>query len=674
MEEQTNQTCTIEGLETYPLGCSFSTTETIFRLFSPKATQVTVVIYDHYEDTDGLSIPLEKNSSGIWETIIQDTFEGKWYAYLINGPKDDPFFMHTSHPIADPWSKHVTTKNHHLQFPKTKIVHPVDFKWEDEEFNTPNDLRDLIIYETHIKDMVAHPSAKTNVQGIYNDFREAQVGGISHLKKLGVNAVEFLPLQKFAYFEPPFNEQTPEGIKNTWNPYARNYWGYMTSFHFTPETTLASDSRLEQGDIIGIEQSAAYELKSLVNELHKEGISVIMDVVYNHASHYDLNPLKYTAKDHYFRLDEKGNFLNDSWTGNDINTSAKYSRELIVESLKYWMSEFHIDGFRFDLAGLIDWETVKEIQRETKEINPNVILIAEPWGGNYTPDGFSEHGWAAWNDRIRNGFKGYNPKESKGLIFGHWDPSYTRYGVENLIRGTLKSGEHGLFKHSGHSVNYLESHDGNTLSDYIRIVLDSKKADKTFDDISKATKLNDKESRISHFAALCLFLSQGVTMIHAGQEWARSKIIRDPLGIDPNQGKIDHDSYNKDDETNWLNFNEIELNKNLFNYYKGLIELRLQSPALRKADPSEINFKVYDDPLHITFSIEGKSSGDMYDYFVSLNANTTQAHEITLPEAYWEVVVTNKKAGFNTIKSIKDTYKVAPSTGVVLRKLRVTNA
>lgn len=667
-------TCTIKGLDSYPMGCTFSNSETVFRLFSPKAKSVTVVIYERYEDEDGLEFPLEKNSKGVWETLIQSSFEGKWYAYLIDGPEDDPYFKNTSYPIADPLSKQVTTKNHYLQFAKTKIANKSGFKWEDEDFSPPMDTRDLVIYETHIKDMVAHPSAKTYVHGIYNDFREAEVGGISHLKRLGINAVEFLPLQKFAYFEPPFEKATPEGVKNIWNPYARNYWGYMTSFHFAPETLYSSEASLEANAVIGSTQNAELELKQLVNELHKQGIAVIMDVVYNHASHYDLNPLKYTAKDHYFRLDNKGNFLNDSWTGNDINTQAEYARSLIIESVKYWMEEFHIDGFRFDLAGLIDWETVDLIKQEAQDINPNVILIAEPWGQHYVPDRYSDHGWAAWNDRIRNTFKGYHPKENKGLIFGVWDSNKTRYGIENLIRGTLKSGEQGLFNHSGHSVNYLESHDGYTLGDYIRIVLQPEKADKVFEDPFQATSLNKKELQISMFAALCLFISQGMIMVHAGQEWARSKIISDPLNIDPKKGRIDHDSYNKDDETNWLNFNEIQLNNNLFEYYKGLIDLRLQSPAIRKAEPEEINFKVYDDPLHITFSIDGKSSGDMYDYFVSLNANTEKGHEITLPGKYWELVVDHKMAGSDTIKSVQNKYTVAPSSGVVLRKLRVSNA
>ncbi|WP_428236845.1 alpha-amylase family glycosyl hydrolase [Gracilimonas sp.] len=672
MKLETENTCTIEGLEEYPLGYTSRGSQTVFRLFAPKATSVDVIIYDEYEHKTGLAFPLEKNEHGIWETLIQDTFYDNWYAYRIDGPEDDPFFEPTEYHIADPRSRHVTSTNHHLQFPKTKIVENNTFDWEGDDYVTPEDPRDLIIYETHIKDMVAHSSAKTFVQGIYNDFREAKVGGIRHLKKLGVNAVEFLPLQKFGYYEPPFNEETDEGVKNTWNPYARNYWGYMTSFFFAPETIYASDASLEPGQVVGNSTKAASELKSLVKALHKEEISVIMDVVYNHASHYDLNPLKYTAKDHYFRLDEMGNYLNDSWTGNDIDTSQKHARELIVESVKHWMKEYHIDGFRFDLAGIIDWETIDLIKEEARKINPDVILIAEPWGGDYKPAGFSDHDWACWNDKIRNGFKGYHPKESKGFIFGETDPNLSRFGIENLLRGTLESGEHGLFNHSGHSVNYLESHDGYTLGDYIRIALDHSKADTVFEDKRTLTSLSEKEGKIAKLAALSLFVSQGIAMMHAGQEWARSKMIQDPAGIDPKNGMLDHDSYNKDNETNWLNFNEISLNKSLFEYYKGLIDLRLDAPALRKAAPDEINFKVYNDPLHITFSIDGKSSGDMYDYFVSLNASKEHAYEIILPDGYWEIVVNPDKAGSSTIQSVEKSMIVPATSGVVLRKLRVS--
>ncbi len=659
-------------LENAPLGYSVDEGETTFRLFAPRATLVELIIYEKFEDHEGRSFPLEKNEHGIWQTLIPDTFYGQWFAYKLEGRQDDLFFECTSYPIADPYSRHVTSVNHHLQFPKTKITTPHHFDWENDDFTPPKDPRDLVIYETHIKDLVAHPSAQTNVNGIYNDVREARVGGIHHLKELGVNSVEFLPLQKFGYFEPPFGEETEFGVKNTWNPYARNYWGYMTSFFLAPETIYASDGSLEPGAVIGKTDRAKTELKLLVRELHKQGIAVIMDVVYNHASHYDLNPLKYTAKNPYFRLDEGGNYLNDSWTGNDINTRSPQARQLIIESIKHWMMEYHIDGFRFDLAGILDWETVDLIQQEAQKIKPNVLLIAEPWGGEYKPQGFSDRGWSSWNDAYRNGLKGYHPIDHKGILFGETDPNKSRFAIENFIRGTLRSGEHGLFNSSAHSVNYLESHDGYTLGDFIRIALNPAYIDQTVTDKKDLTKLSAEEMDIARLAALLLFVSQGITMLHAGQEWARSKVIEDPHNLDPQKGRLDRDSYNKDDGTNWLNFEEIKENETLYNYYKGLIALRLASPALRKSLPEDINFKVYNDPLHITFSIDGKNTGDDYDYFVSLNANRQKAHSITLPDGYWEVVATREKSGVVTIKSIKGTTKIPQSSGIILRKLRVS--
>lgn len=618
---------------------------------------------------------MTSDDEGFWNRFIPGNITNKWYAYKITFSEDAGHnVLHTNDLIADPWSTFVTSVNHHRQYHKTKIIPPSNFNWEEDTYIAPEDPRDLVIYETHIKDLVAHPSAKTFVQGVYNDFREAEVGGIEHLKRLGINAVEFLPLQKFPYYEPPFFEETEQEIKNTWNPYARNYWGYMTSFYCAPETIYASDGTLKKNAVIGYTHKASLELKQLVKALHKENIAVIMDVVYNHASHYDLNPLKYTAKDHYFRLDEAGNFKNDSWTGNDIDTSAKYSQKLILESIKHWMSEYHIDGFRFDLAGIIDWKTVDLIKESAERINPNVILIAEPWGKEYRPHGYSDHGWASWNDRFRNSFKGYDPARDKGYIFGDHPKNASRFSLENYIRGTIRNAEKGLFRNSRHSVNYLESHDGYTLADYIRIVLDPEKKFRKIYNKAQATQLSEAELRIVKFGALCLFISQGITMIHAGQEWGRSKIIASSGINDPRAAEIDRDSYNKDNQTNWLNFSEIELNESLFSYYRGLIELRLASPALRKALPHEINFKVYQDPLHITFSISGEHTGDKYDYFISLNANTAQSHEIILPEGYWELVANEDKSGGKTLQTVNQSCFIASSSGAVLRKLRVNKA
>lgn len=637
----------------------------VFRVFSPLSDSVEVIVFDNYSDEEGSVYKCTKDVSGIWNALVSENLTDKWYRYRITKNGE------TLH-AADPWSTFITTTNHYLQYPKTKIIQAKEFDWQDDRFIKVDDPRDLIIYETHIKDMVAHSSARTFVQGIYNDFREAEVGGIAHLKRLNVNAVEFLPLQKFAYFEPPFNEQTKEGINNTWNPYARNYWGYMTSFFLAPETMYASDANLNEDEVIGKSENAISELKALIRELHTNEIAVIMDVVYNHASHYDQNPLKILAKKHYFKLDEKGNFINNSWTGNDIDTSAEHSRKLIVESVLHWIKEYHIDGFRFDLAGIIDWETIDLIKQEAQKINPDVILIAEPWGGEYKPSGFSDHGWISWNDKIRNGVKGSHPISDKGFIFGGWNHETSRFALENFIRGTLKKDEKGLFNTSAHSLNYIESHDGYTLGDFIRISLDHSKNEQKFENKRALTHLAQEELATAKLAALTLFVSQGVTMIHAGQEWARSKLIFDPGNLDKRNQMLDHDSYNKDNETNWLNFNEIEINKGLFEYYKGLIEFRLSSPALRKALPSDINFKVYKDPLHVTFSIQSNEELDPYEYFISLNGNPNKEHSIDLLPGNWELIADKNSIKLNKAKiTIENSYTLAPSSGVILRRLRI---
>ena len=143
--------------------------------------------------------------------------------------------------------------------------------------------------------------------------------------------------------------------------------GIYDFFFLSPETIYASDGNINHGSVIGRKTNASSELKNVVNKLHQENFTVLMDVVYNHASQYDLNPPRFTAKDHYFRIDEKGNYINDSWTGNDINTANEYSRALIIESVKHWMTEYHIDGFRFDLAGIIDWETIDRISNRGRK-------------------------------------------------------------------------------------------------------------------------------------------------------------------------------------------------------------------------------------------------------------------------------------------------------------------
>jgi pullulanase/glycogen debranching enzyme len=236
-----------------------------------------------------------------------------------------------------------------------------------------------------VRDLTAHASSEVEKKGTYLGLIEkGKTGGLDYLKSLGINAIELLPIHKFGTIEIPYRDSSvlSEGYPiNTWNPYARNHWGYMTSYFFTPETYYATDGTLDPNKMNGTDGRAVREFKDMVKALHKENIAVILDVVYNHVSQYDYNCFKYLDKFYYFRTDSAGNFLSLSGCGNDFKTERPMARRLIIESIKYWMTEYHIDGFRFDLAAMIDFETAKAIYQEAKKINPNVILIAEAWGG-----------------------------------------------------------------------------------------------------------------------------------------------------------------------------------------------------------------------------------------------------------------------------------------------------
>lgn len=652
-------------------GFTLTDGSTQFRFYCPDAISVDCVVFRSFrdEDEDGIAYPMEKMGNDEWYCDIPEHLEGKWYGYRVVFPDNHPS---TASPyygsvFADPFSRHVTVRNDYRQDAKSYIFND-EYDWEDTRHCFPEDPRDLIIYETHLKDLTAHESSKTSSLSSYQKFIEKdQEGGLPYLKKMGINCVEFLPLQKFAPQEPPFGVKTEEGFHNTWNIYATNYWGYMTSFFFAPESSYASDI---SNNFSGKTTAAIHEFKNMVKELHRNNMTVIMDVVYNHTSLFDKNPLPHILENTCLRKDEHGNLMNRSGTGNEFRSEHPWSRQLIIDSLLYWMDEYHIDGFRFDLAALLDRETWDAIKKAVHEKYPKAILIAEPWGGYYSPKHFSDHGWASWNDRIRNSLKGSEPMHDRGFIFSEWQHETSLERLKNVFTGTLLSRKGGLFHTSAHSVNYLESHDGYTLGDFIRIGLNPEVQDETIADPDTQTKLSTEEMKLAKFAAISLFVSQGITMIHAGQEFARSKIIAQSLHPDPDTGKADHNSYQKDNETNWIDFQKVQLNESLYHYYRGLIDIRKNSPGLRKSSPSEITFMHSDNPLIISFYIQGNDSGDLNDYYVVLNGTMNQPSHCQLPEGTWEVIADHQLASSQGFNIVTDTVTIQPKSGMLLRKLR----
>ena len=626
--------------------------QTTFKIHAPRSTEVYLVIFEKPEDKLGKENPMVKKDFGDWTITRSDVDFGTLYGYRLSGPVNDPNII-----IADPYSKATVTNNSHQHIAKSLIINE-DYDWNGDQWVSIAP-EDLIIYEMHIRDMTAHHSSEAYQKGTYLGLTdETQRGGIPHLIEMGINAVQIMPLQDFANVEVPFQDKN-QSINNDWNPYAINHWGYMTSFFFAPESYYATDGTNKPLSWNGTDGRAVHELKDMVKAFHNENIAVIMDVVYNHVSQYDYNPLKYIDRDLYFRFDEKGNWSAKSGCGNDCKTESPVMRNLILESLKYWMTEYHVDGFRFDLGQLIDANTRDLIISELRTINPNVIILAEPWGGGYDPAGFSDQGRASFNNQFRDGLKGsvFDIKD-KGFLFGKLRKGDDQKFLRRLATGSLR--EHGgQYISSDHSVNYLESHDDLTFGDRLRITGGFNEKHEIINDPISHAKVDGDLLAMNKLGALYLFTSQGIVFMHQGQEWARSKVIANTDAPDEFEGQIDHNSYEKDYETNWLNWNEKGLNSDLVDYYKGLIQLRKKYPSLRKSNPEDFKFFDFGKQIAVGYIVKEKMA-------IIMNGSKTDNVSTTLPIGNWRMIVDGDSVQLDSHKIMSEEINIAPISGMVL--------
>jgi len=641
------------------LGSFVESGKTYFRLFTPNAEKVSLVIFYKVDDQNGKEYAMTRDENAVWETFLEGELYGKYYGFKVKHKDKDAVLC------LDPYAKAVASFNTYFTPRKGIVVKEDDYDWQNDNW-IQRDWRDLIIYEMHVRDMTEHQSSGVKERGTYQGLIEkGKTGGIDYIKNLGVNTIELLPSQEFANIEIPFKDSL-HGKFNTWNPYERNHWGYMTAAFFAPESYYSENVReLEFNKWNGADAKAVNDFKDMVKAFHKENIAVMMDIVYNHLSEYEFGNLKEIDREYYFRLNPDGSYCAVSGCGNDLKTERPMMRRLIVESILYWMKEYHVDGFRFDLGKLLDWETIETIIYEAKKINPDVVFVCEPWGGGYDPAGFSLRGWGAWNDQIRNGIKGENPIDGHGWIFGKWYGNNSSNRIKSYVNGTLTKDSLGLFQKPAHSVNYLESHDGLTFGDFIRIGLGDVKPDEIIKDVDKNALLTAEQLKLNKLGALFLFTSRGITMIHSGQEFARSKVLPLANSNDPHRGMIDHNSYDKDNEVNYINYNHAELNLDLWNYYKGLIELRKEFQSFRRADYEEVKFL---SVRNNDFALGYELKHDDEDFVVLFNANPAEEVVFELPKGKWDVLVNKEKAGIIPIDVVNGKIKIDPSTGYVLKK------
>ncbi len=654
-----------------PLGAELTPQGINFAVFSRHADKASLVLAQmESPEQDWIEIPLDpcRNKTGdIWHVLVTGLPPQTLYGYRFSGPWDPEGSGHGYNGdlvLIDPHARELSSpgwgeKRHCLGRRPCGMIPDASFDWEgDRPLKTP--LQDTIIYEMHVRGFTRHPSSETAFAGTFRGICEK----IDYLRELGITAVELMPVTEFDENECVFsNPETGEPLKN--------YWGYSPLSFFAPKAAYAGDGA-----------SPLDEFRTMVKKLHRAGIEVILDIVYNHTAEggWDGPTTSFRGIDNtiYYLLDPWTRaYLNYSGCGNTCNCNHPVVRTLIMDALRWWVVEMHVDGFRFDLASILGRD-----QNGNVLSNPPVVemiaeepvladtkIIAEAWdaAGLYQVGSFSpHHRWAEWNGRFRDDVRSFmcgNPGQVPALA-------------------TRIAGSSDLYQDDGrrpcNSINFITSHDGFTLADLVsynekhNLANGEDNRDGDNNNLSWNSgaegATDDPEilalrARRIRTMAVILFLSQGVPMLVAGDEFGRSQ-----------QGN--NNAWCQDNEISWINWQLLEKNQGLFRFFKKLIRLRREHPVFRRDKFFEVSTNP-DEPRHIpeiqwqalhpgeqdwswdchtlAFSLNGcelENSRDM-NFFIMLNGHRDREVRFTVPEP-------GKAAPGHVWKQIIDTSRSTP--------------
>jgi pullulanase len=614
------------------LGNTYSKSSTKFRVWAPTAKSVSLVTYAKADDlaASGTTTAMAADVNGTWVAELSGDKNGLIYNYRVTVDA-------TTNEAVDPYVRATTVNGVRGVVVDLSKTNPANWSKKKPAFSGKP--TDAIIYELHVRDLSMDASSGIPAanKGKYLAFTNlntsfsGQKTGISAIKDLGVTHVELLPIFDYASVD----ETSP-----TFN------WGYDPMNYNVPEGSYSSDPKNPTARIT--------ELKSAIQAMHDQKLRVNMDVVYNHVYTASNFSQELIVPGYWFRTDELGNLTNGSGCGNDVASERPMVRKFIVDSVKYWASEYNLDGFRFDLMGLMDIETINQVTAALKKIDPTIIVIGEGWDmGTLAAElranqkNISKlNGVAHFNDQIRDGLKGSvftpaDPGWATGKLAARPDViagivGNTAYSADLATKWTTQS--------PAQSVNYVESHDNLALADKITASVKG---------VSPAGV-----AQLSHFASSVAFLSQGVPFMQAGQEFLRSK-------------NGDENSYKSSDEVNSLKWSTKARNATTTKYFQGLIALRKAHPAFRMSTAAAVKANLKFLPTTnevIAYSLNGSAVKDSAKLIVVIHNPNPGAASVTLPnKGKWTVLVKGSVAGTKAIEILStNKVSVAGQTTIVL--------
>lgn len=607
------------------LGSRYKPNETLFTLWAPTATEVKLQLKSP-DESNQETIDLIRAEKGIWKVSIERDVENFRYTYLV-------CVNLQWKEAVDPYAVAVTANGSEgVIIDLTKTALP--------KLSLPplEHAVDSMIYETHIRDLTIHPNSGVLHKGTYQGAAEIDTKGsngtptsLSYIKSLGITHVEFLPLHDFIGVDEL-------GEKSDYN------WGYNPLHYNVPDGSYSLDPHDPYKRI--------KELKSLIYTIHQNGIRVILDVVYNHVYERETSSFEKIVPGYYFRHDKHGMPSNGTGVGNDIASERKMVRKFIIDSVLFWLQEYNIDGFRFDLMGILDTFTMKEIRNAVDQVDPSVLIIGEGWDLNTPLPLEKKANIHNQKELPRIGqFNDWFRDSIKGSTFNLYDLGYVvgnehYYGMAmQVLAGSVGLGNsaEGLFSEPDQSVNYVESHDNHTLWDKLTVCLSN-----------EGEEVRQKYHRL---ATIMVILSQGIPFLHSGQEFFRTK-----KGVG--------NSYQSPNEINQLDWDRKNEYDHHVEYVKGMIAIRKYHRAFRLPTAALIRKHMRFLPLKkplIGWILQGVGGfGSCESIIVLINPTKTE-EEIDLPEGNWAVLANEDVSGITPIHTVTNhKISVEPISSYVL--------
>ena len=602
--------------------------KTTFRLFAPPKAKVSVLYSKDAQNSNGgkwVTVKMKPGTDGIYCAVVEKDLKNHAYRFSVNGQLSVGVF-----------AKAVSVNGETGKVVDLRETNPAG--WETDRRPVVKSPADLIIYEMHHRDFSVDASSGLVNKGKFLALTEPKA--IRHLKELGVNAIHILPSYDYGSVDETRLED------NKYN------WGYDPVNYNVPEGGYSTDPYNPLSRI--------REFKQMVQALHQAGIRVILDVVYNHTYDIDHSNFQKTYPDYYYRKNADGTYSNGSGCGNETASEQPMMRRFMIESVKYWINEYHIDGFRFDLMGCHDIETMNAIRKAVDEIDPTIFIYGEGWSAGQCAYPQEKLGVkantalmpriAAFSDEIRDGLRGPFSDDTKGAFLAglQGEEESIKFGIAGCIdhpqvdMQKVNYSKKAWATEPTQMISYVSCHDDMCLVDRLKASIPGVKMDELI--------------RLDLLAQTAVFTSQGIPFMLSGEE-----MLRDKKGV--------HNSFESPDSINHLDWDNLKKYPQVFQYYKNLIQLRKNHPAFRLGSASLVRkhlvFGKSGGPL--VFCLKDHAGGDRWkDIYVILNASREQ-QTVDLPMDSYETVCDDGRICETGIRHFTaDRVTVAPQSALIL--------